>query len=150
MLRRGKSGITDLMGIRENLIKVEIGMEQISILIFRIVIHQAIKNLLGFLDLLGEGEEGRVLGFYVTGELVFGVLQVEDLLELGDGLEELGLEGVEEGEDLFGGGGRGGEVGGGGGGGGWQKGGECTAIGSGPVGAIGGDIEETSSEGGHL
>lgn len=62
---------------------------------------------------MGKGKEGRVLGADIAGDFVLGVLEIKNLLELGDGLEELGLEGGEKGEDFFGGG-RGGGGGGGG------------------------------------
>ena len=64
-------------------------------------------------------------------------MKVDNFLDLRDRLEELGLEGGEEGEDLLGGG-EGGKVNGR-----REKGGA-------EGGAAGGEVEELCGEGGHL
>lgn len=108
--------------------------------------------MLGFFDLISESEQSIVFESDFTGNLVFEVLEVEDLLELSDGFEELSLERGEEREDFFGVG-RGGVEG-------WKgervrglRGdeiGERPTKGSEPMGAVGGEFEEFGGEGGHL
>lgn len=150
MLRRGEGGVADPMGVGEHIVEVKmIGSGALRVrAIIRVVVEEMIEELLSLLDLVGEGEKGGVLGSDVAGELDTGVLEVEDLLELGDGFEELGLEGGEEGEDLFGGGGRGGKRKGRGRGR-REEGRDGAAEGGKPEGAVGADLEEARGEGGH-
>ncbi|KAL4577782.1 hypothetical protein LXL04_013895 [Taraxacum kok-saghyz] len=74
------------------------------------------------------------------------ISRVEDLLELGDGFVELGLEGGEEGEDVFCGGGNG--IGRGLGLGGKECGEGAPECGE-PLGVVRGDLEEFGGEGRH-
>lgn len=117
-----------------------------------VVVDEVVEDLLGFSDLLGEGEESGVSSADLAGDLDAGVLEIKDLLELGDGLEELGLQSGKEGDEILGGG-RDGSGGGGGGGGRVEFFGEVggvATVGGEPDGAVGGEVEELGGEGSHL
>lgn len=72
--------------------------------IIGVIIDENVKNPFGILNLISKRENGGVLGSDFAGDFLLDVLEIENLLELGNGLEELGLEGSEEGKDFFGGG----------------------------------------------
>ena len=100
----------------------------------------------------GKGKDCGVPGADFTADFVLGILEIKNLLELGNGLKELGLQGCEEGEDFLGGGAGGVERrrSGGGLGLGRKEGGKGAAKSSQPKRAIGRDFKEAGGERGHL
>lgn len=129
MLRWSECGVTYAVGVGQDVIQFDPGVERRAEVavgdrrrvvnggstarslgvaaVVGVVVDEAVEHVVRLAQLLREGEERGVLGPRLAGEARARVLQVEDLLQLGDRLEELRLEGVEQRKRVLGGGDRG-------------------------------------------